>query len=183
MFSHLNKSLLILCIALLSFSANAEPLSKEYQVKAAVLLKLTKFIAWHDDSLFNHDLSLPINICLSQPEPFGFYIDSLAEEQNLGSNKHPMKIMRVSSKDVLSVCHVLFVPKGADLLAHEHPNKILFITDEDSITDTHFHISIYTQNSKIKFAVNIDNVRQDKIKLKSQLLHIAKVVKNSRDTH
>jgi len=172
---------LILCIALLSLSANAEPLSKEYQIKAAVLLKLTKFISWQDDTLISNAPSLSINICLSQPEPFGFYIDSLTEKQNLGSNKHPLKIMRVSSKDELSACHVLFTPKGAEFLADEHPNKILFITDEDSIIDTHFHISIYTQNSKVKFAINIDNVRHDKIKLKSQLLHVEKVVTNSRD--
>lgn len=156
-------------------SLSKELLSKEYQIKSAILIKLTKFVFW--DGLSGP--ASPINFCLLQPEPFGLYIDEVAKQDNLDSKNHPLIILRVASGDDMSRCHVLFIPKNSVLLKDIHTREAVFITEGHSTIDSDNHINLYTDNGQIKFEINIDNIRRDKIKMRSQLLSVSTIVKNT----
>ncbi|MBQ0712019.1 MAG: YfiR family protein [Porticoccus sp.] len=168
-----SAALLFLMIYCCSLSAGS--LSKEYQIKSAILIKLTKFVFW--DNLSGS--TSPINFCLLQPEPFGLYIDEVAKQDSLVSKSHPLMILRVDNGDDISHCHVLFMPKKSLLLKGIHARDTVFITEGRSTIDSDNHINLYTNNGQIKFEINIDNIRRDKIKMRAQLLSVATIVKNT----
>ena len=68
-------------------------LSREYQIKAAMLYKIAWFVRWKTQSFADTDSS--INLCLSEPEPFGLFLDQVIDGRLFGKNKRPLSIIRL----------------------------------------------------------------------------------------
>ena len=167
-------------IVLLSFSytVSADFLSKEYQIKAAILVKISQFFSW--DSIYTTKDIQTINFCLFQPEPFGKFIDELIQKRNTMSKKVFLNITRVT--DDISSCHILFLTEQ-DAWAFEgltHREDLLLISENSMISDTDLHLNLFLDKRKVKFEMNIDNIKKSQINLNSALVSVAKIVRNTR---
>ncbi len=151
---------------------SAEQISKEYQIKAAIIIKLVQFFQWEDSSS-------PIKFCLLQPDSFSDFIDGVANNRKLKPKDRLLVIQRIdnTSNDVAS-CNVLFVSELSGPLTQTYPENTLLISDNGLLTNSSFHLNIFLKNSQVKFEANIDNIKQSKISINPMLLKVAKLVKN-----
>jgi hypothetical protein len=85
----------------------------EYQVKAAFLLSFVTFTEWPATAF--ESPSSPVRICVMGDDPFdGSLVRTIEGEAVAG---HPLVIHPVGRGEDVSQCHVLFVPRSADILS------------------------------------------------------------------
>gem|GEM_PF-2788121 len=151
-------------------------LSREYQIKAAMLYKFVWFVRWKSGDF--KDKKSPISLCLSEPEPFGGYLDQLVEGRLFGKNKRKISVRRFDKKnylDHLQECHVLFIPKGSDVPVPQKKG-LLVVTDGRPIEKSSAHINFITSGNYVRFEINRNNLKKSHIRLSSKLLKLARVV-------
>jgi len=156
-------------------TANAAQISKEYQIKTAILIKLVQFFSWEDSS-FENDAS-DINFCLLQPDPFNSFIDGVVDMRNIKTKGRTLSIKRVRDNE-LGSCHILFLSKQSEKVTQAYPDNMLLITEDTVLANSDFHLNLFVEKSKVRFEINVDNIRNSKININSQLLKVAKVVRN-----
>ena len=178
-YAHLRRALLttILLVAatLLSQHTQSAPLP-EYQVKAALLYKLTKFIQWPEQAL--SDANMPLGICVFGEDPFGSSLDALADKTVRGSK---IIIKRIQQTSQLNGCHVLFVSTSekqnmVSILHTINNLPILAVSDIDRFAQQGGIINLVTINNKIHFEINIQAAKQAQLKISAQLLELATII-------
>ncbi len=86
---------------------HAEEVGQEYQVKAAFLVNMAKFITWPDEA-FAPDRPEFI-FCLAGVDPFGELFD-IVRNKTIGTRA--IRVVRISSLDSIPDCHMLFVSRS-----------------------------------------------------------------------
>src|ERR1051325_1777240 len=75
----------------------------DYQVKAAYLYNLGKFVSWPDASSGSESFS----ICVMGQDPFGSVLDTTLSGETIGGKS--VVIKRISRIQEVSACRVLFI--------------------------------------------------------------------------
>ncbi len=153
-------------------------LSKEYQIKAAMLYKVTWFVRWKTKSFV--DKNSPINLCIHEPDPFGSFIDQLVDGHLFGKNKRRISILRIEHLEEdhsLADCHVLFIPKESNISVPLQPG-LLIVTEEQSILTKQAHINFVTKKDHVALEINMGNLNKSQIRISSRLLKLARIVGN-----
>lgn len=168
-------TILVVATALLSQHTQSAPLP-EYQIKAALLYKLTKFIQWPEHAL--PDADMPLGICVFGEDPFGSSLDALANKTVRGSK---IIIKRIQQTSQLHGCHVLFVStaekqKLVSILHAINNLPILAVSDIERFAQQGGMIGLVTVNNKIHFEINIQAAKQAQLKISAQLLELATIV-------
>jgi len=175
---------LLLCFLTGSVSYAENPrvepleLNKEYQVKAAMLYKISWFVRWETGDFV--DKKSPINLCLLEPEPFGAFLDQIVEGRFFGKNKRPISITRIDQiedQNSFNACHVLFIPKASNVSVPSLPG-LLVVTEDRPVTTSQAHINFVTNNKHVTFEVNMNNLNKNNIRISSKFLKLAHVVRN-----
>jgi hypothetical protein len=166
------RGYLFLFLLLIQGPLLADTLSKEYQIKSAMLVNLMQFFDWGEST----DPSTVI--CLFQPDPFGSFINELVDKKNAAGRQKPLQIKRIRSYADIATCHSLFVSQPPNLPPHL-PAQLIVISDEYATVNGTHHINLYVEDDHVGFEVNIDNVRLSQVEVNPQLLRVARVVKNT----
>jgi hypothetical protein len=184
---------LSVCIApILATTASAEPDAhkyKEYEVKAAFLYNFLKFVDWPGGK--NLSDSNKVTIGIIGDDPFGsatdIYKDKTVENCKLvlrrfegieQLEKSPEKDKKL---ELLKSCHLLFIcpseqvqtKKIIDLVA-EH--AVLTVGDANGFIESGGIINFLTEENKIRFDINLTAAEKTGLKIRSQLLRLAKTV-------
>lgn len=160
-------------------SWSAEPVSKEYQLKAAFLYNFTKFVDWPTNRLV--DKVEPIVIGVAGNNPFG---DELAKAvAGRFQNGHPFLVTNLTSLSEAKLVHLLFVPRGQeDRFAAEAAALlragVLPVGESEVFARMGGAITFTTEAEKIRFEINLDAVESGGFKVSSKLLQLAKVVRH-----
>ena len=170
-------ALLVLCLcgpALWKVHAESNQLP-EYKVKAAFLYNFTRFIDWPQVSRSSSDFS----ICILGLNPFGEELDVI--------NGKPVKDRKVVTrliKDVRDIegCDCLFVSDSEkqnldDIFRAVGERNVLTVGDMKGFAGAGGVIQFVTQESKIRFFINLTGARRAGLKISSKLLELAKDVK------
>ncbi len=153
-------------------------LSREYQIKAAMLYKIAWFVRWKTQSFADTDSS--INLCLSEPEPFGLFLDQVIDGRLFGKNKRPLSIIRLDEDNYhnkLVDCHLLFVPKES-LLPVPSRSGLLVVSEGQPIATGNTHINFVTNGEHVVFEINRKKLKESRIRVSSKLLKLAHVVRD-----
>ncbi len=169
------SKLIVLVFSMLSISLGAS--TQEYNVKAVFLFHFIDFASWPEDK---HQKDVR-NICVYGNNPFDSRLDMLA---NAGLQKNQVKIVKKIDLVDSDKCHILFVGSSKkkqlneifDYLAYK---PILTVSDIDNFASNKGMIGFAVKSGKVKLEVNLDSVKASGIKLSSNLIEIAKVVRNS----
>jgi hypothetical protein len=173
------KELIITIIFLTTFvqHAWAESFFNEYQVKAAYLYNFAKFVEWPESSF--RDSSSPIKICVLGRDPFGKSLDDL-RHKSVGNRK--LEIERFQQTDQAKACHVLFVSEAekenlSAILRAVQKKSILTIGETKGFTGAGGIINLVKTGDKVSFEINRDAADRSGLKISSQLLKLATIVK------
>jgi hypothetical protein len=166
---------------------------QEYEVKAAFLYNFLKFIDWPEEKMSQNGKQIIIGII--GEDPFGptldIFKDKTVENRTLIVKRfeglRQLKEMAEKDKQAgeklksLKTCHLLFICPSERKLVREiidlvDKNGVLTVGDTEEIIKSGGIIGFTMEDNKIRFDINLTAAEKTGIKIRSQLLRLAKKV-------
>jgi len=178
-FPHIAVFLALLTSGFILPYANAEEEleAREYLLKAKVIHSISHFITWPQKSKTNK-----FNLCILGEKPeFKQALKLFYQHTPLFENKN---IDIVSTGlDTVDNCSILFIPElsHSELLttvARLKHKPILLFSDNIGYAEQGIHVNLYVDNNKVRFEVNFEASKIAGLDMSSQLLRLAKIVKD-----
>lgn len=170
--------IIIACLLVVFSTINAFPQSivgTEYEVKAAFLYNVAKFVEWPHDS-FNDEEDLLI-LCVQSNNPETDVFSSLNNKKVAGR-----KIMVIKCEDTEQIekCHILFIDSKERSFIKK---SLKSVKDMSILTVGHYRdfeyeggiINFFTEQGRLRFEVNLEAAKRVGLKLGSQLLMSAEI--------
>jgi len=153
------------------------PAASEYQVKAAILFNLTKYVDWPAESFA--ETNSPIVIGILGQNSFGDDFKDMIEGKTINGRRLLLK--RLIWGDDLNNLHVLFVSASEKKRYPEIMEKlknvsVLSVGESDSFTQLGGMITLSTRDNKIRPQINLAAAERAHLKISSKLLNISEIV-------
>jgi len=147
----------------------------EYGLKAAFLYQFTKYVSWPDDA------DGPVAICVLGDDPFGTRLDETLEGKT--AQGHPIRARRIDSARAGSDCRIVFVSRSErarveSTLAAIGDGPTLTVADMPGFPLRGGMINLRVEDDRVKLEVNPENAERAGLKIRSELLRLADVVRN-----
>jgi hypothetical protein len=163
----------------LAAKANALPnAALEYEVKAAFLFRFAQFVEWPANTF--RETSEPFTYCTVGDDPFHGALERTLSGKTIG--QRPLRVEHLDGGGKISKCQVLFVGAPADrkhvseTLATAGTLPILTVGEAEQFAENGGAIGFCTEDSKIRFEVNLDAAGKAGLKISAKLLALAKTV-------
>jgi uncharacterized protein DUF4154 len=148
----------------------------EYEVKAAFIHNFTKFIDWPSEAFETKDSPFRIGILGK-----GFIDKSLIDLTGKKTQKRLLEVSRVKNPNEFSQFHVIFVNSSENgrlksILQTLKGAGILTIGDMPGFAERCGVINFYLKSGKVRFEINVEASHQEKLKISSKLLRLARIV-------
>ena len=149
----------------------------EYEVKAAFLLNIAKFVQWPDNSFESRQS--PLLLCIVGDDPFGPALDNLVRDNVI--DNHPLIVHRTKNLDGLRSCQVVFVAgadkkRAADVLLRLKGTSALAVGDSPDFAGVGGAIQFYMEKNRVRFCINVDALQRARLIVSSKLLALARIV-------
>jgi hypothetical protein len=161
------------------FAAPQEARVGEYELKAAILYNLTKFVEW--PAAAYADPQAPTSLCILGHDPFGSSLTA-AIPKNAGDER-PVLIRRLQNKEAIRGCHLLYISSSerkiaAQILATLKGTGAHVLTvGEMDLFAVHGGIIQFTlQDKQVRFEINLDAAAREGLTIRSRLLLLARIV-------
>ena len=150
----------------------------EYELKAAILFKITKFVTWPKPEKPQEVFRMG----LLGEDPFDTLLDTVVEGKEV--NGKAIQVCRARSPEDLSDCQLVFVARSEkdrldSILATFSGKEILTVGDTEGLARQGLMINLTLHERKISFEINPDAVEKTHLKISSQLLGLATIVKTA----
>jgi hypothetical protein len=147
----------------------------EYEVKAAFIYNLAKFVEWPGKSLDNIST---LTLYIIGDDPFGTDMDAIRDK--LIKEKR-IVIKQIDSPDALKNAGILFISSSEkeqlrDILKAISGLPILTIGDTKSFAQRGVMVNFYLENNKIRFEVNLEAANLAGLKISSNLLRMGTII-------
>lgn len=162
----------------LSLDSAEPPRAGEYEIKAAFLYKFIRFTEWPADEPKMNANAFVIGVLGT--DPFGSALDRMLEGEFIGDKRIIAK--RFARVEDASDSHVLFVSSSlqADLpriLKTLETHSVLSVSEIDNFARLGGIIELKKESNRITFDINVDAAKRAKLRLSSQLLGLARIVR------
>jgi len=149
----------------------------EYQVKAAFVFQISRFIEWPADAFANSDA--PLVICVFGANPFGSALQELTAGELVYT--HPLVVRSVDRVEDLDACHIVFVSSDRDdpgrrALQYLAGKRVLTVSDSSGFAERGGVIGLVTVNGKVRLQVNRGSADAAQLKISAKLLRVADVM-------
>jgi len=179
---------MIRIIALLAWIGWASPSPVAAQtatapaLKAAYLLKFAPFTEWPASSLSPGGA---IALCVVNDRAVADELTLLAKGRLVEGHTLVVSTPKADAA-ALASCHLVFASgldaKGsAALLAAVAGKPVLTVSDMDNFAELGGVVRFFVERGTVRFAINRDAAQRAGLRLSSQLLSLAKIVKDQRD--
>lgn len=153
---------------------------QEYEVKAAFLYNITKFVELPEEVF--EDAQSPLRICVFGKDPFGESLTALTGKAT-GTRKIVVKLStRLEDNDH---CQVLFISESERtslprILKAARAWKVLTVGDMKGFAEAGGMVNMVTSERKISLEINVDAAESASIKISSKLLKLARIIREAR---
>ena len=152
----------------------------EYDVKAAFLFNFTRFVEWPENP---EKKGQPFVIAVMGEDPFGPRLDQIVLGEKIGDR--PLEIRRITKLEQITSCDALFIARSETsrlerILVQLRDKAILTISDISDFAEMGGMVEFVTENSRIRFHINVDVAREAKLAISAKLLRPAVVVKSRK---
>jgi hypothetical protein len=152
----------------------------ESALKAAFLYNFAKFTEWPEDRL---PPAAALDFCVVDA-PVADALQSTVAGHSIG--QHPLVVTRVKITDALRTCELLYAgtldAKSMDqLLTAVGGANVLSVGDSVRFIETGGVVRLFSAGGQIRFAINVDAAGRAKLRLSSQLLALATIVKDGTE--
>lgn len=149
----------------------------EAKLKAAYIFHFLQFIEWPDSTFANENS--PIVLAVLGKDPFGKILDETINSEKIG--KRAIILKRIESVSEIGSCHVLYISsseenKYKNILKHIGISPVLTISDIINFGLAGGDINFYIEENKVRFAINVQGVKESDLRISSKLLRLAKII-------
>lgn len=153
----------------------------EYEVKAAYLYNLGKFVEWPAKTATVAD---PFSICVLGRDPFGATLDTLIASETI--NGKSIIVKRLPKPQDAVSCHILFISSSEEkslkeILSTLDKANVLTVSDIPQFARRGGMIAFVLEANRVRFEINLTSAERAGLTLSSQLLKVAISVR--RDSH
>ena len=168
--------LLLLVIPAASTSLGQGAPSRENQVKAAFIYNFAQFVEWPDDTFLGNGAPFVIGV-LGDGGLQGELERTLKGKTAGGREFSVRYFARVSD---ITRCHILFIGAAEQGHAGEVLQKVnhqgtLTVGDFDGFTAASGVVRFMTEDNKLRFEVNVDAANDERLRVSSKLLKLARI--------
>lgn len=149
----------------------------EAALKAAYLHNFVKFTEWPEDVLAP---AAPIVVCVGNPD-IATALERAVSGQKV--NGHGLTVRRVTPGEPASGCAAAFLT-GVDarllpgVLAAFVQTGTLTVSDDARFAERGGIVGLFVEDGHLRFAVNVSAAARSRLRLSSQLLGLARIVKD-----
>lgn len=156
-------------------SASADEPSAEERIKAAILFKLTQFVEWpeaHDSGCAEGTFQ----VCVFASATAQAAIAELA-----GKSVGPRSLTVVAGIEHARTdcCSLMYFSPSADSLEAVLTQGVLTVSDEEGFCERGGIVELVRKRNKLRFRINLEAAEQAGLRLSSQLLKVADIVKGT----
>ena len=149
----------------------------EYPVKLAFLYNFTKFVEWPPASY--RAPGAPLVICIVGHDPFSPDIEGELRSRTVGS--HPIEVRTLRPSDIMSVCHMVFVPAtekddAARIVSILNGSSTLTVGESEGFAVRGGIINLMAEGNKLHFEVNLLAADRAGLKISAKMLALARIV-------
>jgi len=169
-------AILLPLLYLLTATAPVQADSGEYQVKAAMVFNMLRFMDWPDEALPATDS--PFTICVSGKGPLGTALEKLRGKQIKGK---AILVRQLGQSTHYNGCKALVAGSESEgltsgLLDQTRSLAIVTIGEGSTFTQTGGVVGFVLQDGKVRFKINMSAARRHQIRISAQLLKLALTV-------
>ena len=153
----------------------------EYELKAALIYKISKFVRWPPTG--EKSLSMPLRLCVVGRDYFGAAIDVLNGQAVQGQT---IEVVRPAAGELAAAsCQIVFISRSelknlTSLLMCTTGKPVLTISDIDGFAARGGTVEFATKDKKLGFRINPETARRAGLEFSAQLLQLATIVSNGR---
>jgi hypothetical protein len=149
----------------------------EQNIKVGFIYNFALFTEW-PAKVFK-DASSPLAVCIAGGKAAVQACEPLTAKNILG---RPVTVHALGDNATHNPCHIIYIDsknkaEAADLLRRVSGPGVLTIGDLDGFCQLGGIIAFYRESNKLRFEINTDAAQRAGLKLSSQLLKLAKIVK------
>lgn len=154
--------------------AHAGP--SEYEIKAAFIYQIAKFVDWPASNV-------PLRLCVVGGNPFGAALNTIRGKP---VNERKLEVALLDTGADTRECAMLFIAASAErhlerIAAISRGAGILTIGDTEGFAKRGAMVNFFLDNGKVRFEINLDAARQGGLQISSKLLSLARVVDFQQD--
>ena len=174
----------VVAMTLLLVGAGARSLAQSANapdVKAAFLYHFTKFTEWPSDAL---SASAPFSLCVIGDAKLVKALEVITTRRV--AEGHALVVRKIDIDGPVRSCHLLYVSgldakRSTRLIEALKGAPVLAVSDLESFATTGGTVNFFLEGGRMRFAVNLEATERARLRLSSQLLSLAKIVKD--DSH
>ncbi len=150
----------------------------EYRVKAAFLVKFTKFVEWPGEKEAASGNN-PFIIGIIGRNPFEHHLEEIVSGHQIKGRN--VEIRQIDDLENIAECHVLFVSrvlnvKVKEILSVTHGRPILTVGDIKGFAEKGGLINFYIEQEKVRFEINETEAHYSGLSISYLLLKSAVIV-------
>jgi hypothetical protein len=139
----------------------------EYRVKAAFLLNFLKFAQWPDPD----GTKDPFVIGVLLPDPFTAELDDAARAMNISGRR--VEVRRFRKLTDVRRCHILFVPRDADVLGADLAQAgRLTVGETPQFLSSGGIVSFYLQDNQVRFEIDPAAAERAGVRINAHVLQL-----------
>jgi len=148
----------------------------EYEIKAAFLYNFVKFVEWPNEVLPE---TSDITVCVLGGEPSVEPLESIHGKTVRGRR---LSVRRIRALKDVESCHVLFISSSEEsrlpqVMQNLHGSSVLTVGEMERFIASGGIINFVVERNKVRFEINPTSAERARLKLSSQLLSLARVVR------
>jgi hypothetical protein len=175
------KTKILLLILLLCFGVYLFAQHSEYEVKAALIEKFSRFVEWQ----VKKDPQKSFKIGVLGKKNYSNIIEELYSNWKIKGRKVEITYP-VTDEEIIS-CDIIFISSSythnikylLELIANK---QILTISDRENDLQNGIMINMYLNRKKVIYDINLTSFRKSGLKVSSLLLDAAKIVHNDTES-
>ncbi len=150
----------------------------EQQVKAAFIFNFVKFVEWPRHAFSTNES--PVLLCVLGKDPLGDTLESLGGKTAQGRR---LSVRYITKPGEADRCQVLYVSRSEreqiGVVLKGMKGNVLTIGDVRNFASSGGVINFVMKDSKVSFEINVDAAEKAGLQINSQLLKLAKIVRES----
>ncbi|MEM9382082.1 MAG: YfiR family protein [Planctomycetota bacterium] len=155
--------------------------ANEYELKAAFLYHIARYTKWPDDAF--ESKKSPLVVAVVGRDPFGRTLDEVLRGRTVRGRR--VVVRRFETAKDIKTAHVLVLgAMGGEerkrCLEAVAGRSVLTVADKGGVEASRAVLGFYLDKNRIRFEIAPSRVKTARLKMSSQLLRVAKIVRVDR---
>ncbi len=151
--------------------------AEEAETRSRFLVNFAQFTEWPSTAFASN--KAPLIIGILGGDPFGNYLDKLAENEVVRG--HHLRVLRYRKVEEIKTCHILYIseseePRLDHIIRATSEKPVLTVSETESSVAHGVMLRMRTEGKKVHLAINLKAAKAAHLTLKSKLLQLGQIV-------